>query len=99
MVREHAITSLAIEIIRVDHGERLVNHIRGHQNGMGRAPRLCPSLWNRNARNKLIDLLKHVVNRDVLFKPRTDRSLEGLLKILANHEDDLAESRAPRVEH
>ena len=45
----------------------------------------------------LVQFLKNVFHRDALFKARADDLLERLLDLLADHEHQLAESRAHGV--
>src|ERR1022692_4807186 len=92
MLCQRAITLGAVEIVSIDHSKRFVNSVRGHENRVCCAPGLAPATRHGKPRRKKVEFLKDVIDGDAIFKPRTDGLLECLLNILANDEDDPAES-------
>jgi len=88
----------AVEIIRIDHREGLVDDPAGGPDGMGGAPGLDPAIRHGEAGGQVVDPLKCVIHLDPIGKPRADPVFEGLGEILPDDEDHPAETRADGIE-
>ena len=97
MLRENFVSVLAVKIVGVDGGERFFNRAFGHEDGVGRAPRLGAAGGQFVGRGQLVEFLKNVFHGDALLKTRADDFAELRLDVLADDEHELAEARAHRV--
>src|ERR1700722_1569230 len=98
MPGQRAVGIRAIEVISVDRSEGLVDCVRGQQDGLRGAPRLGAAGGDCEARRNVFERLKNIVNGNAFLKARPDNFSELLLDILANNENELAESRTESVE-
>ena len=88
----------AVEVVGVDHGERLVNGIGGHHHGMVRAPRLHAAFGNRQPLGEVVQLLKDEIDGDAPAEAVGRKDLAELLfKRVADDENHLAETGADGV--
>ena len=98
-IRQHLIGLPAIEIIRIDHAERLPDGVFAHQHRVRRAPRFLALRRDLEARRQLRrHVLEDVVNRHPTLDVRFDLGAERLLDVAPDDEHDLAEAGADRVE-
>ena len=88
----------AIEVVSVDHGEGLIDHLCCHHDGVVRAPRLLAALGYSEAFGELVQILEDDLNRDLVLVLRDDLLTELLLEGAADDEDDLAEASADGIE-
>ena len=88
----------AIEVVSVDHGEGLVDHLCCHHDGVVRTPRLLAALGYSEAFGELVQILEDDLNRDLVLVLRDDLLTELLLEGAADDEDDLAEASADGIE-
>ena len=88
----------AIEVVSVDHGEGLVDHVSCHHDGVVRTPRLLAALGYSEAFGELIQILEDDLYWDLVLVLRDDFLTELLLESAADDEDDLAEACADGIE-
>ena len=95
---------LAVVVVTVDHGERLVDYIFCHQHGVGGSPRLLPLRIEFELRRDLVQFLDHEIELKRSAVRAGDAAvliLHGLLELLAeifpDDVHDLAEAGVDRV--
>ena len=97
MLRHHPVALRSVEVVCIDHGERLLDGVGGHQDRLRRAPRLGAPGRHAESRGNLVQFLKDVVHRNALFKTRAHYLLERLLDILADDKNQLPKPGAHGV--
>ena len=81
-----------VEIITVDHAERLVDHLLGHHHSMVGTPRFGTALGNGISLRDLVETLEDELAGDMTLIFGKDLLAEILFEILADHPDDLAKT-------
>ena len=82
----------AIEVVSVDHGERLIDYFLSHHYGVVRTPRLFSSFGDGEALGELVKILEDDFHGDLMLILRDDLLTEFLLESTTDDEDDLAKS-------
>src|SRR5271170_3946439 len=90
MLRQSAITLCSVKIVGIDNSKWLADGAGGRQNCVHRAPWLGPICRHGKSWRELVEFLKNVFDRDVLFEPCTNNLRERLLNILTDNEYELA---------
>ena len=81
-----------IEVIAVDHAERLLDDILTHQHCMVRTPRFLTTFWALETFRESIDALEAKLTRNSALIFGKNLCAELLFEILADDPDDFSES-------
>ena len=100
MVGHHLEGVATVEVVGVDDGEGLVDHLLGHEDGVVGAPRLLAPRRHAEARRQLVELLVDVLHGDAATVALgVDVGTEGLVEGVTDDEDHLAEAGTDGVLH
>ena len=99
VLRELLIGVLAVEVVRVNHGERGVDFVACGAYCVSGAPGLFAAFGDAEAFRQVSKVLIRVGHLDLSCKLIADCRFKRFRKIAANHEHHFAETRADRVEH
>ena len=89
----------AIIIVRIDHGERRVDHVFGAKHRMHRAKRLCPLRRDFIVLRKPLRYLKRIVDADAgaLLDAVAEQLADILQHLWLDDDDNMVKPRAQRV--
>ena len=94
----HYAESVAIvEVVAVEHSERLVDYACAHHQRVVCTPRLCATLRTCEALRQRVEALENKLARDMTFVFRENDATEVFFEILADNEHELAEASVDSV--